>query len=175
MHRTGRGFAGLNENRARLRMLLESVLDLLGTHRAAPFDLHLVRRHAIGREQLAPSLAELSAIDENGVLARLEQVGDGCFHRAGAAGGEQEDFFLGAEEWPKKRARLIEGFREFRRAVMNDRARHLEENLGWNRRRTGGEQIFFVWRHVNARSEAVFGWQQKKGWCPQMRNARPLL
>ena len=100
MYRAGRGFAGLHENRARLGMLLERVLDLLGAHRATPFDFDLMRHHPESGEHLAPSLAELAAIDEDGVLAGREQVDDRRLHRAGAGRGKEEDFLPGAEERP---------------------------------------------------------------------------
>ena len=124
-------------------MLLERVLDLLGTHGAAPFDLHLMRHHPVGGEQLAPSLAELAAIDEDGVLAGREQVDDRGLHRAGAARREEDDFFPGAEQRLQALARLVERLGEFGGAMVNDRARHLEENLGRDGRGAGGEQIFF--------------------------------
>src|ERR1700681_303363 len=99
-------------------MLLEGVLDLLGTHRVAPFDRNLMRHHAEGGEHLAPSLAELAAINKNRVLAGCEKIDDRGFHRAGAGGGEQNDFLFGAEQRLEALARLIESLGKIGGAMM---------------------------------------------------------
>ena len=88
-------------------MLLECILDLFGTHCVAPFDGYLMWHHAEGGEHLAPSLAELAAINKNRVLAGCEQIDDRGFHRAGAGGSEQNDFLFGTEQRLQAFARLI--------------------------------------------------------------------
>ena len=90
MHRAGGSLARLHEHRARFGKRLERILDLSRPYGAAPFDAHLVTDHAEGREQLAPSLAELAAVDVNRMLAGLQQIDDRRFHRAGARRCEQD-------------------------------------------------------------------------------------
>src|SRR5439155_16773546 len=74
MHRAGGSLASLYEHRARLRIRLERIFDLLGARSTAPFDAHLVPDNAERSEQFAPSLAKLAAVDENRMLTRLQQI-----------------------------------------------------------------------------------------------------
>src|SRR5579883_2147792 len=165
MHRAGRSLAGLKEDRARVGIRMQRIFDLLGTNRAAPFDLNLMAYHAMRAQNAAPSLAELAAVDEDRVLARAEQVRDRGFHRAAAARGEQDDLLPRAHQRLHPLAGLVERRAELGCAMVDDRTRHFEQNFGWNRRRPGGEKIFFDWWH------GLIGHQhpalnfQKKAWC----------
>ena len=143
MNRAGRGLARLHQHRARIGIGAERVFDLLRTRRAAPFDADLMAGHPIGREQLAPALAKLAAVDVDRMLARREQVGHRRLHRAGAAGREQDHLLARAEQRAHPLARLVEHGAELGRAMMDHRTRHLEQDLGRNRRGSGREQIFF--------------------------------
>ncbi len=149
MHRAGGSLAGLHEHRARLWIRLERIVDLFGTRRTTPFDAHLVAGDSECVEQLAPSLAELAAVDEDRVLARLQEIDDGRFHRASAGRRKQYHLARSTVERFHPIARRVERGAELRRAMVDYRTRHLEQNLGRHRRRPGREQIFFYLRHFN--------------------------
>src|SRR5262249_37595901 len=119
-----RALARLDVDRLGLGMLLERPLDRRGIDGTAPLDLELDRLDAVRLADLAPALAELAAVDADRLVALLEEVGDGPLHRAGPAGGEDEDVVLGLEDPPEPFAHLGEELFERRRAVVQDRLRH---------------------------------------------------
>src|SRR5215469_347994 len=92
---TGRGFAGLGQDRLRIGMRFQGVFDLLRFYRTTPRDLHLMRNHAERAEHLAPTLAEFACVNEDGLIARAEQVDYRGLHRAGPRRSKHNDLLLG--------------------------------------------------------------------------------
>ena len=95
VNRTGRGFAGLGQDRLRIGMRFQRVFDLFGLYRTAPGDFHLMRNHPESAEHLAPTLAEFAGVNEDGLIAGAEQADYRGLHRAGPRGGQQNNFLLG--------------------------------------------------------------------------------
>jgi hypothetical protein len=95
------------------------------------------------------------------MLAGREQIDNRRFHRAGAAGGEQDHFLARAEQRAHPLARLVEHGAELGRAMMNHRPRHLEQNLWRDGRGSGREQIFF-YRVFHQHSVARLRWATAK-------------
>ena len=127
--------------------------------------------HPVRGEQLAPALAKLAAVDVDRMLARREQVGHRRFHRAGAAGCEQDHLLARAEQRAYALARLVEHGAELGRAMVDHRTRHLQQHFGRNRCGTGRKQIFFYWVFHQHSPLPAMGGGQKKAWCPLVSGA----
>ena len=140
MQRGGRGLARLHEDATDAGMLVEEPAHIFDAGAASPLDLELDDLEAVGRGDLRPALAELAAVDDQHLVARREQVGDRCFHRAGAGRGEDEHVLLGLEDLLQRTLGVREDLAELRRAVVDDRLRHRQEHPRRHRGGTGARR-----------------------------------
>src|SRR6516165_4096490 len=119
MECAGRGFAGLDEYRPCRRVCPERIINLLRKNAAPPFDLDLAGDRAMSGNKLAPTFTELAAVNVNGVIGRIEQIRDDCFHRTRTARGEQDDLLARTKEGLELLTSAVQGRAEFRGPVMN--------------------------------------------------------
>ena len=90
--------------------------------------------------ELLPALAEVADGGDEDVVARVDDVGDGRLHGAGAAGGVHHDVVLGLVDVLHPRDDLLEDLGEARRAVVDDRLGQGGEHLRRHGRGAGSDE-----------------------------------
>ena len=115
--------------------------DQLGRGGVAPLDREAGDFCAVGFGDRGEAVAEGADGDGEHIVADGERAGDGGFERAGAAGGDQQDFLVGAEEGLDAAGDALEQGGELRAAVVDHFAGRGGQHVGRAGRGTGDTQV----------------------------------
>ena len=138
----GGGFGGLDEDGAGFE--LEGGFDFVEREGLAVGCFDDVDVAAEGFGEGGPALAELAGGEDEYAVAGRGEVGDGGFHGAGAAAGEDDDVVLGADELLELGEDAgVEGA-ELGGAVVDVGGGHGELGGGEQGRRARGEEASFA-------------------------------
>ena len=136
----GARLAQRGEDRLRVRVRAERLLEHLGRDRLAVGHLHRNDVRAERLQDAAPALAPASRGAEDRLLARGERVGDRRFHPAGTGAGERVDRLRGLENVLQVFAHLGQDRFRLGRAVIRHRLGEFEQRFFGNGSRAGREQ-----------------------------------
>ena len=159
------------ENSFGVRVGLENLFKLLGGVGASPFHGDFDGVDAVGFTDLSPTFAELSADDDENLVAGGEEVGDGGFHGAGSGAGEGVDVVLRLEDILHTLGHLHEDVGKLFGAVVDDGKGGFGQNRLGDGRRAGREQVV-LFQHMKASMVRNFI-KQRKNYRPKRVACKP--
>ncbi len=121
----------------------------------APFHFEFRHLHTEGLANLAPALAELAAVHDQGLVARRQEIGHSPFHAPRPGGSQDQHIIPGLKKPLEVFSDLAEQLGKLRRPMVDDRPGHRQQDFGGNRRGPRSKQIPFQHRPALLRDKWI--------------------